>query len=203
MFSIVWALATLSPALPPQTARQGSARPPLILSLPSPSDDVAANDPPPARKASETAPAPAPAPAAKPRTLTPPAARRPCARGCLTPIEAVTFADTVAPKAGIAGEFDLTIASVGEQQGRYYLNSEEDYRERNCLSVILTPDIAQELIGTSDLESVAVRLKGKRIAVQGIARRVRIDLTDKGRPTGKYYYQVHVAVTDPRQIVMN
>ncbi|MFM7027697.1 MAG: hypothetical protein ACKOXK_03345 [Chakrabartia sp.] len=115
----------------------------------------------------------------------------------------MTFADTVAPKAGIAGEFDLTIASVGEQQGRYYLNSEEDYRERNCLSVILTPDIAQELIGTSDLESVAVRLKGKRIAVQGIARRVRIDLTDKGRPTGKYYYQVHVAVTDPRQIVMN
>jgi hypothetical protein len=36
----------------------------------------------------------------------------------------------------------------------------------------------------------------------GLARRVRIDFTDDaGKPTGKYYYQVHVVVMDARQIV--
>ncbi|MFM8499582.1 MAG: hypothetical protein ACKOAN_06220 [Chakrabartia sp.] len=129
--------------------------------------------------------------------------RKPCALGCLTPDEAISFADNVAPKAGIAGEFDLTVMSVGEQQGRYYLNSETDYRERNCLTVLVTPSVVQSMMGSADLAGLAARMNGKRIAVQGIARRVRIDLTDNGQATGKYYYQVHVVVTDPRQIVMN
>ncbi len=135
------------------------------------------------------------------RAITPP--RRPCAAGCLTPIEAVTYADNVAPRAGIFAEFDLIVRSVGEVQGRYYLNSETDYRERNCLSIVLTPNVAQALAGTMDLNALAVAMKGRRIAVQGVARRVRIDFTEDGKATGKYYYQVHVVVTDPRQIVMN
>ena len=135
------------------------------------------------------------------RAIKPP--RRPCAAGCLTPIEAVTYADNVAPRAGIFAEFDLIIRSVGEVQGRYYLNSETDYRERNCLSIVLTPNVAQALAGTMDLNALAVAMKGRRIAVQGVARRVRIDFTEDGKATGKYYYQVHVVVTDPRQIVMN
>lgn len=146
-------------------------------------------------------PNPSPAARAKPVASAPP--RKPCALGCLTPVEAISFADNVAPKAGIAGEFDLTVMSVGEQQGRYYLNSETDYRERNCLIVVVTPSVVQSMIGTADLAGLAARMKGKRSAVQGIAQRVRIDLTDNGQATGKYYYQVHVLVTDPRQIVMN
>lgn len=136
-------------------------------------------------------------------TTAPPAPRKPCALGCLTPVEAISFADNVAPKAGIAGEFDVTVMSVGEQQGRYYLNSEADYRERNCLTIVVSPSVVTSMYGSADLAGLAARMKGKRIAVQGIARRVRIDLTDNGQATGKYYYQVHVVVTDPRQIVMN
>lgn len=136
-------------------------------------------------------------------TTAPPAPRKPCALGCLTPVEAISFADNVAPKAGIAGEFDVTVMSVGEQQGRYYLNSEADYRERNCVTIVVSPSVVTSMYGSADLAGLAARMKGKRIAVQGIARRVRIDLTDNGQATGKYYYQVHVVVTDPRQIVMN
>lgn len=203
MLVFVWALAAASPAQRPQVPHRRPARPPLVLSLPNASDDTAEAKPP-ARRPVEAPSAPQ-ARAAQPYSYTPPltAPRKACARGCLTPVEAVTFADTVAPKAGIAGEFDLTIASVGERQGRYYLNSEEDYRERNCLSVVLAPDIAQALVGKPDLETLAVRMKGKRIAVQGVARRVRIDLTDRGQATGSYYYQVHVVVTDVRQIAPN
>ncbi len=184
-----------SPPRPPRLA-------PPPVSAENPAEERAAP-----RNASPQSAAPtqtrraAPLPTNARRGTVPP--RKACAAGCLSPIEAVTYADNVAPRAGIAGEFDMIVRSIGEVQGRYYLNSETDYRERNCLSIVLTPHVAQALAGTIDLNTLAVMMKGKRIAVQGIARRVRIDFTEDGHPTGKYYYQVHVIVTDPRQIIVN
>jgi len=189
-----------TPTLSPETVAVPVIERPMVRPSASASPAAATSATPPRTDAS-----PAPASKAKPVAVAPPPApaRKPCALGCLTPVEAISFADNVAPKAGIAGEFDLTVMSVGEQQGRYYLNSETDYRERNCLTVVVTPSVVQSMMGSADLAGLAARMKGKRIAVQGIARRVRIDLTDNGQATGKYYYQVHVVVTDPRQIVMN
>jgi len=40
------------------------------------------------------------------------------------------------------------------------------------------------------------------IATSGTARRERIDFTANGAPTGKYYYQTHVRVSDAAQIVV-
>lgn len=186
-----------APTLSPETVAVPVIERPMVRPSPSPSPNPTAASPTPPRAEAS----PSPAAKAKPVASAPP--RKPCALGCLTPVEAISFADNVAPKAGIAGEFDLTVMSVGEQQGRYYLNSETDYRERNCLTVVVTPSVVQSMMGSADLAGLAARMKGKRIAVQGIARRVRIDLTDNGQATGKYYYQVHVVVTDPRQIVIN
>ena len=191
------ALMLATPTLSPETVAVPVIERPMVRPTPSPSPSPAPASATPARAEAN----PPPAARAKPVASAPP--RKPCALGCLTPVEAISFADNVAPKAGIAGEFDLTVMSVGEQQGRYYLNSETDYRERNCLTVVVTPSVVQSMMGSADLAGLAARMKGKRIAVQGIARRVRIDLTDNGQATGKYYYQVHVVVTDPRQIVMN
>ena len=191
------ALMLAAPTLSPETVSVPVIERPMVRPSPSPSPNPTAASPTPPRAEAS----PSPAAKAKPVASAPP--RKPCALGCLTPVEAISFADNVAPKAGIAGEFDLTVMSVGEQQGRYYLNSETDYRERNCLTVVVTPSVVQSMMGSADLAGLAARMKGKRIAVQGIARRVRIDLTDNGQATGKYYYQVHVVVTDPRQIVMN
>ena len=193
------ALVLAAPAVSADTAEVPVIARPMVRPAPPSAEALKAPSTPRPDGAS-TAPAkPKPNALASPA----PAPRKPCALGCLTPVEAISFADSVAPKAGIAGEFDLTVMSVGEQQGRYYLNSEADYRERNCLSVIVMRSVVQSMIGTADLAGLATRMKNKRIAVQGIARRVRIDLTDNGQATGKYYYQVHVVVTDPRQIVMN
>lgn len=191
------ALMLAAPTLSPETVAVPVIERPMVRPSPSPSPNPTAASPTPPRAEAS----PSPAAKAKPVASAPP--RKPCALGCLTPVEAISFADNVAPKAGIAGEFDLTVMSVGEQQGRYYLNSETDYREHNCLTVVVTPSVVQSMMGSADLAGLAARMKGKRIAVQGIARRVRIDLTDNGQATGKYYYQVHVVVTDPRQIVMN
>lgn len=191
------ALMLATPTLSPETVAVPVIERPMVRPTPSPSPRPAPASATPARAEAN------PPPAARAKSVASAPPRKPCALGCLTPVEAISFADNVAPKAGIAGEFDLTVMSVGEQQGRYYLNSETDYRERNCLTVVVTPSVVQSIIGTADLAGLAARMKGKRIAVQGIAQRVRIDLTDNGQATGKYYYQVHVLVTDPRQIVMN
>mgnify|MGYP007011025509 CR=1 FL=1 len=130
--------------------------------------------------------------------------RQPCARGCLNPVEAVSYANYLAPRAGVAAEFEMEVKAVGGQRGRFFLNSETDYRDRNCLTLVLTPMVAKAMAGSADVAALEKRFKGKRIAVEGIARRVRIDFTDDtGKASGKYYYQVHVVVMDARQIVEN
>ena len=128
--------------------------------------------------------------------------RKPCLRGCLNPVEAISYANYLAPRAAVAAEFEMTVMAVGTSRGRFFLNSEADYRDRNCLTVVLSPEAARSLAGAADVAALEQRFKGKRIAVEGLARRVRIDFTDDaGKPTGKYYYQVHVVVMSARQIV--
>lgn len=137
-----------------------------------------------------------------PVRLVPAEPRRPCQRGCLNPVEAISYANYLAPRAAVAAEFELTVKAVGTSRGRFFLNSETDYRDRNCLTVVLSPEVAQALAGSADVAGLEQRFKGKRIAVEGLARRVRIDFTDDaGKPNGKYYFQVHVVVMSARQIV--
>lgn len=123
-----------------------------------------------------------------------------CETGCLSAIEAVTYASYLGDKAGVAGMFDMPVAEVGQQGGMFYLNSEPDYRDRNCLTVAMTPGAMNALLGTTDLETIRKRLRSHRVIVRGIARQVRIDFTTSGRPSGKYYYQVHVRVAEARQV---
>lgn len=123
-----------------------------------------------------------------------------CAGGCLSPIEAVTYASYLGDKAGVAGMFEMPIAEVGQQNGLFYLNSESDYRDRNCLTVAMTPAAMRELVGTADLERVRKRLTGHRAIVRGVAQRVRIAFGSNGKPSDKYYYQIHVRVGDANQI---
>lgn len=123
-----------------------------------------------------------------------------CARGCINPIEAVTYASYLGEKAGVAGDFELTVRAVGEQNGNLFINSEADYRDRNCLTVAIPGRLLARLFQTTDRAAIERRLVGKRIVVSGIARQVRIDISDSGKPTGKYYYQVHVRVNEARQM---
>ncbi|MCJ2185299.1 hypothetical protein [Novosphingobium beihaiensis] len=123
-----------------------------------------------------------------------------CKPGCLSPVEAVTYASYLGNKAGVAGTFDMPVVTVGEQHGTFYLNSEKDYRDRNCLTVAITPKALKALAGSTDLDVVRKKLRNHRLIVRGIARQVRIGLTSDGKPTGKYYYQIHVRVSRGDQV---
>ncbi len=127
---------------------------------------------------------------------------RPCASGCLNPVEAVTRASQLGDRGGLAGQFQLTVRGVGAQNGFVYLNSEADYRDRNCLTVAMPAAIAVTAFGTADPEQIKQRLLAQRIVVTGVARRVRIDFLLEGQPTGKYYYQVHVRVGQAQQLLV-
>ena len=106
-----------------------------------------------------------------------------------------------AAPAGVAGDFGFHIEAVGTDRSTWlFLNSEADYRDQRNLTLAVAPTVQATLRQRygADLQAA---LKGRQILVRGIARRVRIDFTINGQPSGKFYYQTHVRVTDPRQIV--
>lgn len=116
----------------------------------------------------------------------------------IAPATAVLAAADMAPR-GYPGRFGFTViegATVGELE---FLNSQRDYRDPRNLSV---------KIGGAALRALEKRhgtplhqaLKGKAIEVDGVAMRTRIAFYANGRMTDKYYFQTHVAVTDPAQL---
>ena len=122
-----------------------------------------------------------------------------CSDRGLAPLETIDKAAAVAPHAGVAGCFRLTVKAWGEDHGRVFLNSEADYRDPRNVSVRLEPPAVAALdrmLGRNG----AARLVGRSLLVRGTAYRVRIDFTSSGRPTGKYYYQTHIVVTELSQI---
>ncbi|MCJ1959510.1 hypothetical protein [Novosphingobium mangrovi (ex Hu et al. 2023)] len=123
-----------------------------------------------------------------------------CTPGCLSTTEAVTYASYLGSKAGVAGIFEMPVRAVGAQSGHIYLNSERDYRDRNCLTVSIPMRTARRMFGSDDPDEIAKHLKGQRIFVKGIARQVRINFTANGQPTEKYYFQIHVLADQPEQL---
>ena len=113
-------------------------------------------------------------------------------------MQAVQLAAEAAPD-GVSGVFALQVKGTGTQDGFTYLNSELDYRDQRCLTIAISPGVAKQL-ETRFGAPVIVALKGRRILVDGIAARTRVDFITDDRPTGKYYYQTHVRVTNPEQI---
>ncbi len=124
-----------------------------------------------------------------------------CSDDCISPVEAVTYASYLAPKAGIAGTFRMDVKAVGEREGIYYLDSETDYRDRNCLTIAVPAAVMAKLVQGEGLAAVEKRFKGRTIMVRGVAQRVRIGFFDAaGKPTDKYYYQVQVRIGRSEQI---
>ena len=125
-----------------------------------------------------------------------------CQERCINPIEAVTLAAQLGNGAGVASDFRMTVKAIGFDRGRFYLNSEADYRDRNCLTVVVPATVMAKLAGSKDIEAVRKVYVGNTILVRGIARQVRIDFTAANQPTGKYYYQIHLPVNDDRNLVL-
>jgi hypothetical protein len=118
----------------------------------------------------------------------------------ITPEKAVIAAAKAAPD-GVPGTFKMTVRAVGHENHRVFFNSEVDYRDQRNPTIAMNEEVEKALeakIGAVSEQAFV----GRRIFVRGVAQRVRIDFTDGGRPTGKYYYQTHVVVTTPVQVAV-
>lgn len=117
----------------------------------------------------------------------------------MTPLEAISAAAESA-NGGVRGEFGFLVRGSAARDGEFYFNSELNYRDSRCLTLVLDQRVAEELeaqLGDSPL----IALKGQRIVVTGEARQVEIVLADNsGQLNGRWYYQTHVRVTDAAQI---
>lgn len=103
------------------------------------------------------------------------------------------------PARGISGIFPVTVQAIGSGEGRIYLNSERDYRHPLNITVTLDAGLRPELEKAFGLK--LEHLQNRRLLVRGTARQTRIDFIDaSGQPSGKYYYQTQISVSDPRQM---
>lgn len=103
------------------------------------------------------------------------------------------------PLYGAHGTFVMTVRRVGADKGMVYLDSRSNYRDAHNVTIVMPESVAQQLASRFD-EPRKRLLIGQKIRVVGRAKRVHIDLMRNGRPIGKYYYQTHIDVDDPRQI---
>lgn len=117
----------------------------------------------------------------------------------ICPMQAIERAAAAAPH-GVRGRYTLRVRRVGHADGLVYLDSQRDYRDQRNVSVVLYPQAQAQLRARFD-GSLSRTLQGQRIAVTGVARRVKIVFLDSHhRATGKYYYQTHIAVIRGRQL---
>ena len=118
----------------------------------------------------------------------------------MSPSEAVVAAAEAAlRRGGVRAVFAVPVRRTEQVGARYFLNSEADYRDQRNLSVVIHP-VALSAVRARFGDNLSQAFLGRSIRLYGRAERVRIDFTANGRPTGKYYYQTHVTVFDPRQI---
>lgn len=113
--------------------------------------------------------------------------------------QAVMLAAQAAPR-GVPGRFVMTIRATGRTRSALHLNSEADYRDQRNLSIAVSLNTMNALLRRAGVRNHRA-LVGRPIQVAGVARRVRIDFTANGRPSGRYYYQTHIPVARSSQIV--
>lgn len=120
----------------------------------------------------------------------------------IDPGMAVQMAAAAGPDRGVEGVFALRVRSLASQHGRFYLNSEADYRDLRSLTIAIEPGVVPVLAARLENRSLQQALKDQRILVRGEARLQRIHFRIANEPTGKYYWQVQVPVTDASQILL-
>lgn len=130
-------------------------------------------------------------------------ALRDARRGPLSvPAQTVMSAAGVAPD-WLPGVFALQVQGSGRGRGReagyIFLNSEADYRDPRNVTVNFSPAAAAAYRKEHGVDP-DVALRGKPLLIYGFARQRKIDFTHNGAPTGKYYFQTHIVITDADQV---
>jgi hypothetical protein len=113
-------------------------------------------------------------------------------------MEIIKAAADSAPK-GVPGQYTLQIVATGSQGQYVYLNTEKDYRDQRAITVALHPKVIAQLSAKYRMPPQEYFVN-KAIVVNGKAKRVKIAFISDGKPTGKYYYQIHIRVMDISQL---
>jgi hypothetical protein len=100
---------------------------------------------------------------------------------------------------GVTGNFSFTIKAAAKPGKIVYLNTELDYRDRRCITIALSPEIASHIEQQYGVTAQEYYL-GKKIQVNGTAKQVKIWFFERGKRTDKYYYQTHIQIMRPKQI---
>ncbi|MBN8553131.1 MAG: hypothetical protein J0L52_09595 [Caulobacterales bacterium] len=117
---------------------------------------------------------------------------------------ALTPRDVVLRAADAEGEpvlvtMDLRVAAFGSDDGFLYLNAYSDYRDQRNVSIAVSSEAQADIIAA---HGPVEDLVGRRIRVHGWSRRQTIYFISRGRQTGLYYFQTHLHVSRPDQIVV-
>jgi hypothetical protein len=112
--------------------------------------------------------------------------------------EAIFAAADAAPD-GVPGLFSFTVQGAGADAWGVYLNSEVDYRDLRNLTISIPGRAVAAFVDVYGQDPRAFFM-GKTVRVEGEARTVRIDFFCNAQPSGKYYYQTHIRIDDPRSI---
>ena len=107
-------------------------------------------------------------------------------------------ASAVAPQS-VEGSFVFDIKDAETIWPYTYLNTEEDYRDRRNITVRVFAGVEKD-VRLRFGQTLEEYFANSRIAVTGEAKRVKIIFLSKGKPTDKYYYQIHLDVTSIEQI---
>jgi hypothetical protein len=118
-----------------------------------------------------------------------------------SPMEAIEGA--ASKPMGFHGMFQMRVKRAEYGQGNskdfIFLNSEEDYRDRRCLTIRIPPRAVRDFLGKG-IDPIKLYL-GKMVRIEGIAEQNKIFFySDSGIQSDKYYFQTHVVALSPNQI---
>lgn len=111
----------------------------------------------------------------------------------MSPDQAIAAA-AASPKGEVQGKVEFTVASTGEGGFNVYLNSEADYRDPANFTAELHSEATNAMKAKFGGHPVDT-MKGKRIRVTGVVRRVAIPKRDGGS-----YFQTRIEIDTPSQI---
>lgn len=119
----------------------------------------------------------------------------------MRPMKAIELSEMFG-SVGFDGVFQFEIKAANIRNNILYINSEEDYRDRRCLTVRLRPELVSEFISFYG-ENVSETLVGKSLLVKGTAKRQVIKAIGPDHKPMFPYYQTHIAVDDLSKLIIS
>jgi hypothetical protein len=100
---------------------------------------------------------------------------------------------------GVKGTYQFFIKASGMRRGDVFLNTENDYRDRRNITLVLPKKLNSAFI--KKYGSAPNRyFINKTVEVTGEVNRVIIDFISNGKPSGAYYFQTQLNIASLQQI---